>query len=111
MVSNTRRNGRGHDVRLELLGSEDSVSAGLDERLPLRSADPTVGFPSGQPWQLFMDRFGEAFRAELDAFTAVVAGTRTSPCTIHDGVEAALIAEAATRSRRDRRPVLLDELR
>ena len=111
VVSNTRRNGRGHDVRLELLGSEDSVSAGLDERLPLRSADPTVGFPSGQPWQLFMDRFGEAFRAELDAFTDVVAWRRTSPCTIHDGVEAALIAEAATRSRRDRRPVLLDELR
>jgi len=111
VVSNTRRNGRGHDVRLELLGSEDSVSAGLDERLPLRSADATVPFPSGQPWQFFMDRFADAFRAELGAFTDVVAGTRTSPCTVHDGVEASLIAEAATRSRRDRRPVLLDEIR
>ena len=111
VVSNTRRNGRGHDVRLELLGSEDSVSAGLDERLPLRSADPTVSFPSGQPWHFFMDRLADAFRAELEAFTDVVAGTRTSPCTVHDGVEASLIAEAATRSRRDRRPVTLDELR
>jgi myo-inositol 2-dehydrogenase/D-chiro-inositol 1-dehydrogenase len=111
VVSNTRRNGRGYDVRLELLGSEDSVSAGLDERLPLRSAEPTVRFPSGRPWNYFMDRFAEAFRAELGAFTEVVAGTRTSPCTVHDGVEASLVAEAATRSRRDRRPVLLDELR
>ena len=111
VVSNTRRNGRGHDVRLELLGSEDSVSAGLDERLPLRSADATVSFPSGKPWHFFMDRFAEAFRAELDAFTEVIAGTRTSPCTVHDGVEASLIAEAATRSRRGRRPVLLGELR
>lgn len=111
VVSNTRRNGRGHDVRLELLGSEDSVSAGLDERLPLRSADPAVGFPSGEPWHLFMDRFAEAFRAELGAFTDVVAGTLPSPCTLQDGVEASLIAEAATRSRRDRRPVSLDELR
>ena len=111
VVSNTRRNGRGHDVRLELLGSEDSVSAGLDERLPLRSADATVRFPSGRPWHFFMDRFADAFRAELGAFTDVVAGTRTSPCTVHDGVEASLIAEAATRSRRDRRPVLLDEIR
>ena len=50
VVSTTRRNGRGHDVRLELLGSEDSVSAGLDDRLPLRSADPAVAFPSGTPW-------------------------------------------------------------
>ena len=45
VVSNTRANGRGHDVRLELLGSEDSVSAGLDERLPLRSADAGVAYP------------------------------------------------------------------
>ena len=44
MVSNTRANGRGHDVRLELLGSEDSVAAGLDDRLPLRSADPEATF-------------------------------------------------------------------
>ena len=111
VVSTTRRNGRGHDVRLELLGSEDSVSAGLDDGLPLRSADLTVAFPSGRPWHHFMDRFADAFRAELGAFTDVVAGTRTSPCTVHDGVEAALIAEAATRSRRDRRPVVLDDLR
>ena len=89
VVSNTRSNGRGHDVRLELLGSADSVSAGLDERLPLRSADAEVTFPAGQPWEFFMDRFADAFRAELTAFTEVVAGTRTSPCTVADGVEAA----------------------
>lgn len=110
VVSNTRRNGRGHDVRLELLGSLDSVSAGMDERLPVRSADPTVSFPSGQPWHFFMDRFADAFRAELGALTEVVAGVRTSPCTVHDGVEASLVAEAATRSWRERRPVLLDEV-
>ena len=45
-----------------------------------------------------MDRFADAFRAELAAFTEVVAGTRPSPCTLHDAVEAALVAEAATRS-------------
>jgi len=107
VVSNSRSNGRGHDVRLELLGSKDSVAAGLDERLPLRSADPAVAFPSGTPWDSFMDRFADAFRAELTAFTEVVAGTRPSPCTLHDGVEASLIAEAATRSWRQHRPVRL----
>ena len=44
LVSNTRSNGRGHDVRLELFGSRDSVCAGLDERLPMRSADPSITF-------------------------------------------------------------------
>jgi myo-inositol 2-dehydrogenase/D-chiro-inositol 1-dehydrogenase len=77
----------------------------------LRSADPEIAFPAGDPWEFFMDRFAEAFRAELTAFTEVVAGTRTSPCTVADAVEAALIAEAATVSWREHRPVRLDELR
>jgi len=111
VVSNSRSNGRGHDVRLELLGSLDSVSAGMDERLPLRSADPAVSFPSGQPWDFFMDRFADAFRAELGAFIDVASGVRPSPCTVHDGVAASLISEAATRSWRERRPVLVDEIR
>lgn len=111
VVSNTRSNGRGHDVRLELLGSEDSVAAGLDGRLPLRSADPDVGFPDEEPWDFFLDRFADAFRAELFAFTEVVAGTRPSPCTLAEAVEAALIAEAATVSWREHRPVRLDEVR
>jgi myo-inositol 2-dehydrogenase/D-chiro-inositol 1-dehydrogenase len=111
VVSNSRSNGRGHDVRLEVLGSKDSVAAGLDDRLPLRSADPSVAFPSGTPWDFFMDRFAAAFRAELAAFTEVVAGTLASPCTLHDGVEASLIAAAATRSWREHRPVRLAEVR
>lgn len=110
VVSNSRSNGRGHDVRLELLGSKDSVAAGLDHRLPLRSADPSVHFPAGVPWDFFMDRLADAFRAELAAFTEVAAGTRPSPCTLHDGVEASLIAEAATRSWREHRPVRVDEV-
>jgi myo-inositol 2-dehydrogenase/D-chiro-inositol 1-dehydrogenase len=111
VVSNSRSNGRGHDVRLELLGSKDSVAAGLDDRLPLRSADPGVAFPTGTPWDFFLDRFADAFRAELAAFTEVVAGSRPSPCTLHDGVEASLIAEAATRSWREHRPVRVDDVR
>ena len=111
VVTNSRTNGRGHDVRLELLGSRDSVAAGLDERMPLRSADPSLSFPSGTPWDFFMDRFAEAFAAELLAFTDVVAGKRPSPCTLLDGVEASLIAEAATRSWREHRPVRVDEVR
>jgi myo-inositol 2-dehydrogenase/D-chiro-inositol 1-dehydrogenase len=111
VVSNSRSNGRGHDVRLEVMGSKDSMAAGLDDRLPLRSADPSEPFPSGLPWHFFMDRLEPAFRAELTAFTEVVSRTRPSPCTLHDGVEASLIAEAATRSWHEHRPVLVDEVR
>ncbi|MEU4107498.1 Gfo/Idh/MocA family oxidoreductase [Streptomyces sp. NPDC027717] len=111
VVSNSRHNARGHDVRMELLGFEDSLAVGLDDRLPIRSAEPGVTFPSGTPHDFFMDRFADAYRAELTAFTEVVAGVRPSPCTVAEALEAGWIAEACTRSLREHRPVTLAEVR
>ena len=111
LISNTRYNPRGYDVRLELHGSADSIAVGLDARLPLRSVEPGVTFPAGQPYDSFMARLAPAFRAELAAFTEVVAGTRPSPCTVADAMEAGWIAEAATTSRLEHRPVRLDEVK
>jgi len=110
LVSCTRRNGRGYDVRLEVHGEQDSVAAGLDEGLPMRSADPAVQFPAGPPHSFFMDRFADAFRAELQAFAEVVAGS-PSPCTLREGLEASWIAEACALSLAEHRPVRLAELR
>jgi myo-inositol 2-dehydrogenase / D-chiro-inositol 1-dehydrogenase len=110
VVSNTRYNARGHDVRMEVLGSRDSIAVGLDDRLPLRSVEPGTTFPGGTPHVFFMDRFRDAFRAELAAFTEVVAGTRESPCTVDDALQATWVAEACTLSRREHRPVALSEV-
>jgi myo-inositol 2-dehydrogenase/D-chiro-inositol 1-dehydrogenase len=111
LVSNTRYNPRGHDVRLELHGSRDSIAVGLEDRLPLRSVEPGAGFPAGEPYQFFMDRFLPAYRAELAAFCEVVAGARPSPCTVADALETGWIAEACTRSLRQHRPVRMEEVR
>jgi myo-inositol 2-dehydrogenase / D-chiro-inositol 1-dehydrogenase len=111
VVSNSRYNARGYDVRLELHGSADSIAAGLDDRLPLRSAEPGVTFPAAAPHSFFMDRFGDAFRAELAAFTEVVAGVAPSPCPVDDALEATWVAEACTLSLREHRPVGMTEIR
>ncbi|MGY4959428.1 Gfo/Idh/MocA family protein [Streptomyces sp. 900105245] len=111
VISNSRHNGRGYDVRMELHGFRDSIAVGLDDQLPLRSVEPGVSFPAGAPHDFFMDRFAAAYRAELTAFTEVVAGTRPSPCTIEDALEAGWIAEACTLSLREHRPVSLAEVR
>ncbi|GAB2579958.1 Gfo/Idh/MocA family protein [Microlunatus antarcticus] len=111
VVSDTRYNGQGYDVRLELHGSEGSISAGLDDGLPFRSADPTLAFPAGPAHTFFMDRFATAFQIELSTFLAVAAGRQASPCTITDGLEASWIAEAATLSLHEHRPVRLDDVR
>ncbi|HEY2205426.1 MAG TPA: Gfo/Idh/MocA family oxidoreductase [Pseudonocardia sp.] len=110
LVSNSRYNPRGYDVRLELHGARDSVAVGLDDGLPLRSVEPGVGFPAGPPHTFFMDRLAPAFRAELAAFVELVAGRRESPCTVADAMAAGWIAEAATRSRREHRPVRMAEV-
>ena len=111
VVSNSRHNARGYDVRLELHGMKDSIAVGLEDKLPLRSVEPGTTFPAGAPHHFFMDRFADAYRAELTAFTEVVAGRSPSPCTVADAIEASWIAEAATLSLAEHRPVRLEEVR
>ncbi|TCP54335.1 myo-inositol 2-dehydrogenase/D-chiro-inositol 1-dehydrogenase [Tamaricihabitans halophyticus] len=110
-VAGTRYNAAGYDVRLEVLGSQDSVAVGLDDRLPLRSTEPGVEWPSGPAYPMFMDRFHDAYAAELRAFTEVVRGDRANPCTVADALESFYVAEACELSRRERRPVALAEVR
>ena len=111
VVSNTRYNARGYDVRLEVHGSKDSVAAGVDDKWPMRSLEPGVSFPSGEPHRFFMDRFLPAFRAEFETFIDVVAEKRSSPCTVADGLEADWIAEACAKSMKEHRPVRIEEVR
>jgi myo-inositol 2-dehydrogenase/D-chiro-inositol 1-dehydrogenase len=111
LVSGTRYNARGYDVRLEVLGSQDSISVGLDDRLPLRSVEPGVTFPAGVPYPAFMERFRAAYVAELTAFVEIVNRRALPSCTVADALEAFYIAEACELSRARHRPVLIDEVR
>ncbi|HEY1622986.1 MAG TPA: Gfo/Idh/MocA family oxidoreductase [Streptosporangiaceae bacterium] len=111
LVSCTRYNAGGYDVRLELLGEKGSVCAGLDDRMPLRSADPGVTFPGGPAYRQFMERFHDAYVAELTAFTDVVAGRVPSPCTPQDALEAFYVAQACELSRHRGEPVQIREVR
>jgi myo-inositol 2-dehydrogenase / D-chiro-inositol 1-dehydrogenase len=111
LVSNTRYNAAGYDVRLEVLGSAGCISAGLDDRLPLPSAEPGAAFPAGRPYANFLDRFGRAYRAELAAFVELAAGRGPSPCTMTDALEAFYVAEACELSRARHAPVAVAEVR
>jgi myo-inositol 2-dehydrogenase/D-chiro-inositol 1-dehydrogenase len=110
-VSCTRYNAAGYDVRLEVFGSDDSVSVGLDDRTPLRSTEPGVSFPAGPAYPLFPERFAAAYAAELTAFLALARDGGSSPCTPVDALEAFYVAEAGELSRREGRPVALSEVR
>ena len=109
-VGGTRYNKAGHDVRMEVLGSEGSLAVGLDDHLALRSAEDDVMFPAGPPHLTFMDRFRAAYVAELTAFTEVAAGNGVVACTVRDALEAFRVADACDLSRRERRVVAMTEI-
>lgn len=111
LVSNTRYNGRGYDVRLEVHGVDDSVAAGWADNTPLRNLESGVDWPAGPAATFFMDRLAAAFRAELGAFTELVAGRIDSPCTVDDALAVTWMAEAAARSLAEHRPIRIDDVR
>jgi myo-inositol 2-dehydrogenase/D-chiro-inositol 1-dehydrogenase len=111
LVSLTRYNAAGYDVRLEVLGSKDGLVVGLDDRVPLRSAEPGVPPLPGPAYPGFMERFRPAYVSELETFVRVVAGRAEVPCGAADALEAFYVAEACEISRRESRSVALDEVR
>jgi len=110
VLTTTRHDPLGYDIRTEIFGSCDSVSVGLGPQTPMRSLEPGVPPPAGPAWSMFIDRFTDAYRAELRAFVKVVRGEEQSACTARDGLEALRVAVAATRSLREHRPVMVAEV-
>jgi len=105
-----RNDPRGYDVRMEVFGLRESVAVGVDARTPLRSLEPGIAAPAESGYEDFLDRFQAAYRAELDAFLAAVKDGSGSPCTVEEARQALVVALAADRSRRERRPVRIEEI-
>ena len=110
VLTTTRHDPLGYDVRTELFGSGDSVSVGLGPQTPLRSVEPGVPAPAGPAWKDFLMRFESAYAAEFVAFIAMARGEAPSHCTAQDGVAALRVAEAADRALHEHRPVRLEEI-
>lgn len=110
ILSVTRHDPLGYDIRTELFGSLDSVAVGVGPRTPMRSLEPGVPDPAGPAWSMFIDRFTDAYREELRAFLRVARGEEMSACTARDGLEALRVAVAGTRSMREHRPIKVAEV-
>jgi myo-inositol 2-dehydrogenase/D-chiro-inositol 1-dehydrogenase len=109
VVSAARNDPRGYDVRMEVFGLRDSIAVGWNARTPLRSIEPGVAAPHEPGYSDFMDRFEPAYRAELQGFLAAVRDGAESACTVLEARRALVVALAADRSRREHRPVRIEE--
>jgi myo-inositol 2-dehydrogenase / D-chiro-inositol 1-dehydrogenase len=110
ILSVTRHDALGYDVRMELIGSGDCVAVGWDDRMPLRSVEPGAKPAPDDAYRNFQDRFDAAYKAEMSAFVEVAAGRRASPCTARDALEALKVALACDLSRSEHRPVSIEEI-
>ncbi|MDJ0925645.1 MAG: Gfo/Idh/MocA family oxidoreductase [Acidimicrobiia bacterium] len=110
LMSGIRHDPVGHDVRMELFGTGDSVSVGLAPDLPLRSVEVGMPEPVQPTPKGFLDRFAAAYQDEIDTFVDVALGKATSPCTPEDAREALRIAIGCNISHAEHRPVRLEEI-
>lgn len=109
LITGTRHDALGHDVRLEAFGSRDSVSAGLNSRTPLRTVEGDLGLNSN-PYRGFVDRFREAFRNETQAFVSLALGEMPNPCPPDSALESLRVAIACEQSVATSAPVRVSEI-
>lgn len=107
-LSGARLDPIGYDVRMEVFGTGDSISVGWDDHTPIRLVED--GAVPTDPYREWLPRFGDSYRAEIDAFLSMARGEIASPCTVHDARAALVIAEACKRSLQRRGPVELEEI-
>lgn len=108
-INNARDTPFGYDQRLEVLASNALLRV---ENVAKHSAiiGAKNGFTSAKPADSFLERYATAYRAELDAFVAMITKGTAPLADQNDGLEAQRLAEAAVRSFREGRPVAPSEL-
>jgi myo-inositol 2-dehydrogenase/D-chiro-inositol 1-dehydrogenase len=103
-ISNSRRATYGYDQRVEIHGSQGLLAAGNRHATTVTFAGAD-GYRSDPALPFFLERYAEAYRAELDAFvTGLLEGTPLAPSGA-DGLKAQVLADAATEAARTGRPV------
>jgi myo-inositol 2-dehydrogenase/D-chiro-inositol 1-dehydrogenase len=96
-ISNSRRAAYGYDQRVEVHGSRGLLAAGNRHATTVTFAGDR-GYSTDPALPFFLERYAEAYQAELDSFIrGVLAGAPLAP-TGEDGLKAQVLADAATRS-------------
>ncbi len=109
-INNSRTAVYGYDQRVELMGSNGMVTSGNRKPHEMRRYGAS-SVEDAAPYQFFfIERYVEAFRAEIDAFVDCVEQGTAPQVGFDDGRRALILAEAAYRSLAERRMVRVDEI-
>ena len=106
VIANSRRSGFGYDQRIEAYGSGGMVRADNVTESTVQVWTET-GAQADRFQNFFLDRYAQAYRAEIDHFAAMLDGATKPQIGYADGVAALALAEAAAQSLRMGLPVTL----
>ncbi len=98
----------GYDIRTEILGSEGALQIGRHQHTPLLVLTRAGAQYNVMPY--LMERFGDAYRAQLQHFVQCLREGRAPAVGGEDALAASTIAVAATRAYQTGQPVRLSDL-
>ncbi len=93
----------GYDIRTEILGTKGTLQVGYLRETPLTVL--TKGNVGHDTVPYFMERFGQAYRAQLKHFVDRFLSGQAPTITCADGLAALKVSLAATESYKEKRPV------
>ena len=106
-IDNSRRAVYGYDQRIEAFGEKGMIAAENPTPTTLQRATEAAVMTDKPPY-FFLERYSEAYQAELDHFVDVMEGKVEPAITGDDGRKALALADAATRSLAESKPVKLE---
>ncbi|OEZ98297.1 inositol 2-dehydrogenase [Janthinobacterium sp. HH107] len=103
-INASRRAAYGYDQRFEVLGSAGMLQAGNHKPTEV-TAYGSVNVSVDKPEDFFLERYRVAYAQEMAHFFDALAHGTPLRTTVHDGLKALELAEAATLSWREQRVV------
>jgi len=106
-INNSRRAAYGYDQRIEVAGAKGMLRA---ENLGETTVEhfSARGTVSDRPLDFFLERYADAYRAEMSAFVLALNQKTPMPVGARDGRQALVLAEAALKSHKTGQAVKVD---
>jgi len=109
VIDNSRKAVYGYDQRVEVFGSKGAAAAENDAPSTVKLSTES-GVTGEKPMYFFLERYKDAYIAEMRAFVEAISAGKPVPVTGEDGLQDLLVALAAKKSLAEGRPVKLSEI-
>ena len=103
-INNSRRAAYGYDQRIEVFGARGMLRAENLGETTVEHFGPR-GTVADRPLDFFLERYADAYRAEMAAFVHALTQKTPMPVGAKDGRQALVLAEAAQRSHKKKQAI------